>query len=81
MNGRMCMDCRYWDAYDVDPDSISEGVCRRYPPYVPIFAMGDGPLKDARIEMTTDTPLMGYPMTFGDEWCGEWKPRKEAYEQ
>lgn len=81
MSGEACADCRYWDSNDVDPDELSEGSCRRYPPCVPIFGTDDGPLKNAWLETLKHMPLLDHPMTYGGEWCGEWKPRKEAYEQ
>ena len=59
-----CLNCRFWLPLDESqpPDPISEGECRRFPPSLPT---GE---EDSR-----GLALVTYPMTFGDEWCGEWK--------
>lgn len=60
-----CLNCRHWDPYSDNPDGLADGDCKRYPPSVPI----DG-------EMIRGMPFMGYPITYGDELCGEWTARE-----
>ena len=76
MNEETCMDCRYWDSGYVDPDELSDGSCRRYPPHVPIFATDDGSLGYGWLETLRPMPLLDHPTTYGGEWCGEWRPRE-----
>ena len=57
-----CLHCRFWDPYVEEPDLLSEGECRRYPPSVPVTD-----------EYVRNVPLMAHPMTYGEECCGEWK--------
>jgi len=59
-----CLNCKCWNPYDSEPGTLSEGSCRRLPPSVPV-----------NDEYVRETPLMSFPITYGEEWCGEWRPR------
>ena len=55
-----CRNCRHWRT-----DTVEErGECRRYPPVRPDPEPGEvGPV------------LWEWPMTFRDDYCGEFQPR------
>jgi len=69
LNGEMCLNCRFWDPYDSNPDNVclAQGDCRRFPPNVPVVN-----------EYDRGVQLMTHPMTFDEEWCGEWKPKSQG---
>jgi len=61
-NMRCCFYCRFWKARESD----GLGWCRRHAPRpVAVKAETDSFLRDA-----------SFPITDGDQWCGEFKKRK-----
>ena len=68
MNDEMCLNCRFWDPYDKEPEKVvlAQGLCRRYPPNVRIKG-----------EYDRGVQLMTQPMTYDEEWCGEWRGKDE----
>ena len=76
MSERTCYKCRWWDPFDKgDITELSDGDCRRYPPNVPcVNRVND--LGIAVPETIRGAILMGYPITFAIEWCGEFQPLK-----
>jgi len=58
------MDCEHWVPYSSKADGLAEGDCTRYPPYVPIIG-----------SKLRGMPMMGHPITYGAETCGEWKEK------
>lgn len=76
MDLRMCANCYWWDVSEKEfekHDFLAEGFCHRYPPATPcvshINSMGITVLEEPKYGM----PLLSCPMTFGEEWCGEFK--------
>ncbi len=71
MFGMICSDCLYWQRITtaVEEDIIEpQGECHRYPPVLTLVA------DDAECE--TDLPWY-FPVTLGDQWCGEYRSRAE----
>lgn len=76
-----CFTCRYWHRNDDDDDE--EGECRVRPPAInPTVAA----LYFQELELDNDedpTPQYiaqqgWFPLTSGNEWCGEHQPREET---
>jgi hypothetical protein len=70
-----CETCRFWDARNRRLLAL-DGQCRRFPP-VPFFDVADW------CDDESDTPgtrlvESHFPQTYGDDWCGEYRPRDEA---
>ena len=63
-----CDDCRFWESHDENDKLKILGHCHRYAPK-PISY-------DAEI---TECPQIecGFPAVFGDEWCGEFRIKRE----
>jgi len=79
--GRACLNCDYWfpNPGEKEPyDLITCGSCHRYPPSVPIVAERGLFYEEHEQGSTADQTLMGFPETYGDEWCGEWMPDEET---
>lgn len=64
-----CITCKFWDAYDEEPDNVpmAQGDCHRFPPSIPIV---DEEIKGVQ--------LVTFPIMFDEEWCGEWKAREDG---
>jgi hypothetical protein len=63
-----CDSCRYWDLVDTDPSP--DGECHRHAPTVMLCQLtGESP-RDAGYHCV-------WPLTWADEWCGEWEPRRD----
>lgn len=65
---QICAECRHWHLaeFEKSPDTeTSQGYCRRFPPYVPCIGEDDG----------HGQQLMGYPLCFAGETCGEFLGR------
>lgn len=63
-----CLMCRYWWASD---PPHRDGTCCRYAPRPRTYTrdeMGSDELQDGH------RPL--WPLTYHNEWCGEWAPRE-----
>jgi hypothetical protein len=60
--------CRFWRELDrlVDMPSKSWGVCRRYPP------------SEKFEDDENDMEMGDWPLTWNDQWCGEWQRREFA---
>jgi hypothetical protein len=69
---RTCQFCGYWIALSA-PSGKAEGECRRFPP----MAQGKGFLNQA-MQATEDAHMAIWVHTKTDEWCGEWKEKKEV---
>lgn len=65
-----CECCRFWEREE--DDKIGVGDCRRYPPAMALVQTSDC-LDD---EWTVRRPAYngGFPITFEDDWCGEFQP-------
>ena len=63
MTDQGCGNCKYWDPC-ATPGPLRSGECRRYPPNVPVKG-----------EWVDGARLMTQPMTYDEEWCGEWKAK------
>ena len=74
-----CMNCKYWDSYEAEksPDNRMwcDGNCHRYPPCVPCIAGITDIGALVFEEPYKGLPLVDHPVTFGDNWCGEFARR------
>ena len=61
-----CERCVFWDRMN---DHVGE--CRRYPPRIGPNDEPDGP-------DTMGPHTAVWPITFADEWCGEWAAAEEV---
>lgn len=82
MDGQTCENCIFWKLLhfyeDKEIEETTEGYCRRYPPVInqtviEIGAEGDGidACEEAARKSSWDQPV-----TFPDQWCGEWKAKE-----
>jgi hypothetical protein len=69
-----CGACKWWTNHDAKNSDLGE--CRRYPPAMGLSVRSfpppsgpDGPALD-----TVRPQDGGWPLTFPDDWCGEWAP-------
>lgn len=72
----ICLTCDFWlpNASEKQPyNELTCGECRRFPPSVPIIAERGTFYEETEQGSTPDSTLMGYPETYGTEWCGEWR--------
>jgi len=74
MPEQRCENCRYWGSDGPCPDElVHPGYCRRFPPII---------LQDRDGDESIDSYGRGcdsfYPITFHDDWCGEWQPAATA---
>lgn len=76
-----CSDCKFYRSIGDDV-----GECRRYPPVIlGEFLRIDGRRGAERgedqdvamWESANDPTSWSWPVTFGSEWCGEFKPKQE----
>jgi hypothetical protein len=58
-----CEMCRFWDIESIQPGEKGVHPCRRFPPNVKLDGMVEG----------TDLPAVDFPLTYRDDWCGEWQ--------
>jgi hypothetical protein len=56
MSEPTCYECRYWDKVTSYPDKRNSGLCRIHPP----------------VRNDTDNDDWGWPVTYDEDWCGEW---------
>ena len=80
---KYCVNCKHWYCYKFDEqmeksfDATVEGECHRYPPNMPIVANSSGyedvDVKDLIIALYRQTPMVGHPYTYSNEWCGEFE--------
>ena len=74
-----CAECKYWDSYEAEknPDHRMwcDGNCHRYPPYIPCMAGITDIGAFVFEEPYKGLPLVDHPVTFGDNWCGEFARR------
>ena len=78
---RTCLKCDYWfpNLSEKEPyNDLTCGSCHRRPPSVPLVAERGQFYEEHEQGSTVDQTLMGFPETYGDEWCGEWRPDKNA---
>jgi hypothetical protein len=86
----LCKNCRWWDPL-VKEGSIyqhdyieqtrktneyvlNSGLCRRYPPGIlPVFYEFE---RDECREFRAGEHETASPVTYADEWCGEFKPKQ-----
>lgn len=82
MHSKTCEDCFFWELLsrweDREIEETTEGYCRRYPPvinqtFVEINADGDSV---QACEESADKCSWSQPVTFPDDWCGEWKEKE-----
>jgi len=81
MTINFCDDCEYWDGIrskDND-DYITIGRCRRHAPSI-IFGQAVASRKVITDEGTCVIEGI-FPVTKGDDWCGEIKVIKEAEDE
>lgn len=57
-----CETCKWWDD---EPDNERDGKCRRHTPTIEPYI-----LEQDQFEYPWGT----WPMTYADDWCGEWQP-------
>jgi hypothetical protein len=64
-----CKGCRFWLNWDTEDTNMGE--CHRFPPRMAtVQASGsEGPSK-----MTVRPEDGGWPLTYPDDWCGEFQP-------
>jgi hypothetical protein len=62
-----CDTCKFWDQENV---VTSAGLCRRY---------GPRPAERPPLEKP-EVMDVGWPMTTGEDWCGEWEAKIEMQE-
>lgn len=64
-----CKGCRFWLNWDTEDSNLGE--CHRYPPRMAAVLGGgtDGP--SAASVRPEDG---GWPLTYPDDWCGEFQP-------
>lgn len=75
-----CGNCIFWK--DRSPSGDAEAPCKRFPPVLNVVQLRQD-LKEAMgrrdvIEATNNMVPWYFPTTTWDDWCGEWKARKEA---
>ena len=69
-----CGTCLYWEG-EPDGAGLGRGHCRRYPPMVPIMELpGLWGTSTNGGEL-----LLEQPVTYEEEWCGEWTPVDGAH--
>lgn len=70
-----CGTCRHWEP---DRDrTLGSGHCRRFTPIVPVMELPglwstSGPSGELLLEQ---------PITYDEEWCGEWAPPADEEER
>ena len=70
-----CASCRFWKDHDEKHSDL--GLRHRYPPSL-TFAQRDG--ESTGIVDGLRPQDGGWPMTFPEDWCGEWQPRMGSSE-
>lgn len=75
-----CMNCKYWDSYELEKNPNSpclwaDGSCHRYPANVTCVAGMTDAGSFIFEELYKGLPLLDHPVTFGDDWCGEFARR------
>lgn len=65
MNGEKCCRCVFWLNHDAECSDLGE--CHRYPPRMAVENVGG-------VFETIRPQDGGWPLTFPDDWCGEFKP-------
>lgn len=88
-----CETCRFWE---VSEDDNEFGECRRNPPQldiIPLLAILLNARDKLRVEFSHDsTPPYddelriedyhgAWPKLWGEDWCGEWKPKDGPREE
>ena len=72
----VCANCRWWEVSEKQFEEyrcLAEGWCHRYPPSVPLTSHINDTGIPSLVEPRFETMSMGYPVTFAEEWCGEFK--------
>jgi hypothetical protein len=79
-----CAKCIFWllaDEGSGDDPATQAGYCRRKPPQpsytVPLARAlkgGEGQLDDPNTTARKKCEEVLWPSTYGDDWCGEWRP-------
>ena len=68
-----CSACRFWSVFyegdALNPEAIVEGFCRRLPPSPQVVNEDD---------LTWANTHAEFPMTWADQWCGEFERRGET---
>lgn len=72
-NKERCETCRFWLLFDDNPKDMAMGYCRRYPP---IPSPWEDENDDPILNLQPETFLQ--PMTYLDEWCGEYQLRADS---
>jgi hypothetical protein len=61
-----CAGCRFWLNWDSEDTNLGE--CHRFPPRMAVQTSGSETAVNVRPENG------GWPLTYPDEWCGEFQP-------
>ena len=64
-----CENCKFWR---VESSDGHEGMCLRFPPQPAYFVPQD--------ETDWSVSAWGFPETWADEWCGEFKPNGTKFD-
>ena len=80
---RYCGNCDYWYCYKENEfekfGAIAQGECRKYPPSIPVIEMNEDEVcfTDLYVSLNNNgSLLLTHPLTFAEDWCGEFKPMK-----
>ena len=77
-----CEDCKYWNAFwgaekgtleYPEGENENEGECKRYPPKLDLSKPNYK--GDEMTETLDDWRYWHFPITMGQDWCGEFRPR------
>jgi len=74
MDKEECGTCKFWSSEDVSGDPI--GKCRRFPPSTidPTWSIQCTSEGDDAKYPESCAGWWVHPATYGDDWCGEFKP-------
>jgi hypothetical protein len=65
----ICKQCRFWLNWDSENTNLGE--CHRFPPRM---AMRDENGPEGMATITVRPEDGGWPLTYPDDWCGEFQP-------
>ena len=68
-----CKRCRFWLNWDTEDTNLGE--CHRFPPRMALVH-GSGP--EGASTATVRPEDGGWPLTYPDDWCGEFQPSASA---
>jgi hypothetical protein len=71
-----CSGCRFWLNWDSEMTNLGE--CHRFPPRMASAHRVEG---DQTLFSTVRPEDGGWPLTYPDEWCGEFQIAPERFEQ